>query len=65
MNGVLCVLQISVTDYKVKGVDYASVELMYVQPSEELQGMIEVGSNAATVYRPHRTPVSVCVCVYV
>jgi len=49
-----------VTDYKVKGVDYASVELMYVQPSPELQGMIEnSGGKAATVYRPHRTPVSV------
>ena len=54
------------TDYKVKGVDYASVELMYVQPSVELQGMMEMG-NAATVYRPHRTPVSdvfMFVCVF-
>jgi len=52
--------QISVTDYKVKGVDYASVELMHVQPSEELRGMMEFGSNSASLYRPHHTPVSVC-----
>ena len=45
------------TDYRIKSVDHASVELIHVRPSEELQGPSSEGTGNYIEYKPLRTPV--------
>lgn len=47
----------SVTDYRVKAVEHASVELIHVRPFEELRTPSSETSGSFTEYKPHRTPV--------
>ena len=50
--------QVSVTDYRIKSVDHASVELIHVRPSEDLQASSSSeGGGNYTEYKPLRTPV--------
>ena len=50
-------MQVSVTDYRVKSVEHASVELIHVRPSDELQTVSSDGTKNYTEYKPLRTPV--------
>ena len=50
-------VQVSVTDYRVKSVEHASVELIHVRPSDELQTVSSDGTKNYTEYKPLRTPV--------